>query len=167
MDIEKQGQAVNDINASDAAIEAELAEVLDGVTDSPNETAPETLAPAPVAEDRDRYARRLANMLTMPVVALFNVFAPAWKITTGEGERLTFAWSRVLAKYAPASWLYFVPDSNGAGGCVECDAVAVTLEVVAPRVIQARVEQEPPRKTKQEDTMQDVFEIQGQRHFTN
>lgn len=158
MDIEKQGAAVNDINASDAAIESELAEVLAGVGDSPIEAL--NSEQAPIAEDRDRYARRLANMLTMPVVALFNVFAPAWKITTGEGERLTFAWSRVLAKYAPASWLYFVPDSNGAGGCVECDAVAVTLEVVAPRVIQARVDNEQPAQKKtvtQQDAMPDVF----------
>lgn len=158
VDIEKQGAAVNDINASDAAIESELAEVLAGVGDSPIEAL--NSEQAPIAEDRDRYARRLANMLTMPVVALFNVFAPAWKITTGEGERLTFAWSRVLAKYAPASWLYFVPDSNGAGGCVECDAVAVTLEVVAPRVIQARVDNEQPAQKKtvtQQDAMPDVF----------
>lgn len=160
MDIEKQGAAVNDINASDAAIEAELAEVLEGVTDSPNETVTGESEQAPIAEDRDKYARRLANMLTMPVVALFNVFAPTWKITTGESERLTFAWSRVLAKYAPASWLYFVPDSNGAGGCVECDAVAVTIEVVAPRVVQARIDNEQPAQKKtvtQQDAMPDVF----------
>lgn len=162
MDIEKQGKAINEINASPEAIEAELAEILEGVgTGSPSETEQKDIAPIEGA-DRDRYARRLTGMLTMPVVALFGVFAPAWKITTSEGEKLTFAWARVAAKYAPTSWLYWVPDSGGSGGCVECDAIACTIEVVAPRVIGAREEKEQRGGIKetarpQQDAMPDVF----------
>lgn len=174
MDAEKQtADAVNEVDVSEERIQREIAAALSEEGMAPDgseipETGPET-GPE---NDTEQAAASVAGLLGMMFPFLGSLLAPAWAITREQYAQLAGAWSRVVVKWLPASWLRFVPGGNGEP-CVECDAILATVAVVAPHINTPRHPQEeqgqpgqlsdtpPPPPVTQPDAMQDVTEIKG------
>lgn len=144
-----ENKAVNEVDTSPERIKRELeaAALEEGLilsTGSPEKSGSEALNIPEV--DRQGAAQKITGLLNYAFVYGFGFLVPAWKVTQDESENLAGAWAKVVAKYTPAKWLDFLPDSEGGvDGCIECDALLVTAAVVVPRI-----NSEPQPETKPE-----------------
>lgn len=136
-------KAVNDVDVSPDLINNEWDNIArdEGVSvddvDSQSEFA---LHPDDETQQRDQAVSRVAALLGYVFGLGFVFFTPAWQVASDEVSRLAAVWARVTAKYLPLSWLGHIPDVSGGDGseCIECDAIAVTFQVIGPRINQPR-----------------------------
>ena len=105
-------------------------------------------SPPPIPDSQ--LAGRVAGALKTGFRYGFKYLAPAWNVTKDECSRLGDAWAKVAVKYLPASWFAWLPATDGGeSSCIECDALAITAEVVVPR-LQKTAQVEPVESEKQE-----------------
>lgn len=105
----------------------------------PNPVAPpqqQVAAPLPDLQQQERVGKSLGGILTYGFTFGFGWLLTGWKVTSEECMELGQSWGKVLAKWIPLHYLGWVPGGGGSDGsvCLECDALRVTFEVVAPRV---------------------------------
>jgi len=129
---------MNQVDVSPERVAQEWRQIAadEGFTAAPHNPGKGTRPDAPGPSlPPDAHAAKLAGVLaSLLKIASGAWFTPAWKITSEECNKLGQVWGRVAAKYMPAAWLRWLPDtSGGQSECLECDAVAVTLEVFGPR----------------------------------
>lgn len=79
---------------------------------------------------------RLQGFLLTVFTYGFKFLAPAWAVARDESKRLAEVWAKVGAKYLPIGWLRWIPamKEGGQSVCIECDALAVTVEILRPRL---------------------------------
>ncbi len=170
-------QGVNDVDVSEERQAREWAAVIEehGI-----EPPPATASDAEQGEageavdiDREEAAENLAGWLAGAAAFVFAYWAPAWRVTQEECAKLGQAWARVATKYLPASWLRYIP-GGGDGPCPECEAVAVTWQVIGPRweiplrgedqqpepAAAGNAQPEAPSVEPQTDTMPEVHELE-------
>lgn len=166
----EKSAGVNEVNVSEDRIQAEIDAVAseENIADEMVEGSEVSEGAPEINQDLSSYAERLSGLMAGLFNLGFKLFAPGWGVTEKESGNLGITWSAVVVKYLPGSWLRFIPDSGGGGDCVECDAIAATVEVVKPRLEAAMVEavaDQPGRQPEavtavetQSDAMPDVHQ---------
>jgi len=147
-------QGTNEVDTSPERVEGEWESIESEENLNPSsineDTGEVTYSDRPddVVSTRDGSVEKLSGLLSIGFLFGFAWTAPAWQVGKEECEKLGLVWSRVLAKYLPLSWLRFIPDMTGGEGseCLECDAIAVTIMIVKPRLDKPlKSEQQPGR----------------------
>jgi hypothetical protein len=147
-------QGVNSVDVSDEKINWEWEEIITDekidVTEQ-NEVDQEQPDQGNQDDDREKAGENLSGFLSLAFNYGFALTVPLWEVTKTECEELGAAWSRVIVKYLPFSWLRFIPGGTGGPGvCIECDALLLTIKIVQPRLAAEQGNTEQPNEVKQE-----------------
>ena len=135
----KSETGVNQVDTSPEKVNQEWGEIEadEGITTA-NETGTNSEdawqggpAQAESEPDQEKTAEKLAQFLKWLFFRIFSRLAPDWNITKDESADLGDAWSAVIVKYLPVSWLRFVP---GGGAVIELDALFITIDIIEPRL---------------------------------